>query len=283
MVCIREIQAGDVEDVVGLLTRGFDRSQDYWQRSLMRLRDHPAPPDLPKYGYVIDNGDRLVGVVLLISSAFVEDGVRHRRCNVSSWYVEPAFRIYSSLLSMRATRGDNITFFNVSPAPHTWTILEMQGFERFVTGRTIAVPMFSRVLPGAHVAITRSDNRLSQKLAPHEVGFLQHHEQYGCFSLICEFEGRHYPFVFGRQMRQRLVPVAHLVYCREFGNFVRFAGSIGRFLAKRGFAFVIFDSSGPTEGLLGKHFGGRPRYRKGGGVQVRQGDVAYSEQVIFGY
>jgi len=41
-------------------------------------------------------------VLLLIASEAVDDV---RRCNVSSWYVEPEYRVYGTLLVRRALRG----------------------------------------------------------------------------------------------------------------------------------------------------------------------------------
>ena len=41
------------------------------------------------------------------------------RCNVSSWYVEPAFRSFASLLVLRALKNKDVTYLNISPAPAT--------------------------------------------------------------------------------------------------------------------------------------------------------------------
>ena len=282
MVRCREMQADDVEQVIDLLTRGFPRKPDYWAAALRRLENHRHPLDLPKYGYVIDDAGRIVGVVLLIFTVVSTSEQREVRCNVSSWYVEPAYRSYASLLSLRAIRRQKVTFFNVSPAPHTWTILESQGFVQFASGRMIAAPAFNRRLPSVRV---QSVDRLLQSgpdLAQREIDVLWHHVEYGCISLICDLDGNRHPFVFGTHLRYGFLPVAHLVYCRTVDDFIRFAGPIGRFLLQRGYAFVIFDSNGPVPGIVGRYFGNRPRYRKGG-EEVRLGDVAYSEQVMFGY
>jgi hypothetical protein len=183
---------------------------------------------------------------------------------------------------MRAIRHENTTFFNVSPAPHTWTILERQGFVRFAAGRTIAAPALNRSVSGVQVRAVEPLVRCGSDLDQVELDVLRHHMGYGCLSLICESNTGRHPFVFGTHLRYGFLPVAHLVYCRKVEDFIRFAGPIGRFLLRRGYAFVIFDSDGPVRGIVGRYFGDRPRYRKGGN-QVRLGDVAYSEQVIFGY
>jgi hypothetical protein len=282
VISCREIRDQDVENVVGLLTRGFGRKRTYWSRALKRLADHPTPPGSPRYGYVLDNGVDLVGVVLLINTTIYINGENRTRCNVSSWYVEPDYRSYGSFLSIRATRLKDRTFFNVSPAPHTWTILETQGFVGFASGRMIAAPAFSRCPSGAHVEIITPCIRPGPDLDQSTINILLDHKSYGCMSLICDYGGERHPFVFGLHLRYGFVPIAHLVYCRDLNHFLRLAGPIGRFLAIRGYLFVIFDSNGPMREILGKYFGRRPRYRKGGD-QARLGDVAYSEQPMFGY
>jgi hypothetical protein len=49
-------------------------------------------------------------------------------CNVSSWYVDPAFRNYAALFASMTQKRKDITYLNVTPAVATWPILEAQGF-----------------------------------------------------------------------------------------------------------------------------------------------------------
>ena len=46
-----------------------------------------------------------VGVLLLIFSDVATSATPNIRCNVSSWYVEPAFRSFASLLVLRALKN----------------------------------------------------------------------------------------------------------------------------------------------------------------------------------
>jgi hypothetical protein len=65
-------------------------------------------------------------------------------------------------------------------------------------------------------------------------------------------------------------------------DFVRFAGTLGRFLLKRGMPVFMLDANGPIEGLAGVYFAGRaPKYFRGP-AQPRLGDLAYTEAVLFG-
>src|SRR3982074_2382780 len=83
----REIEISDLDRVIPLLTRGFDRPRDYWVRTVDRLTSRRAPPGMPRYGYVPDNDDDLVRVLLLICASITRNGETKIRCNLSSWYV----------------------------------------------------------------------------------------------------------------------------------------------------------------------------------------------------
>jgi hypothetical protein len=152
----------------------------------------------------------------------------------------------------------------------------------FAAGRTIAFPALSRNRTDARVQVVAPDTFPGPDLSRAEVDLLLDHLNWGCLSLICEAEGLRYPFVFGLERRSGKLPIAHLIYCRSISDLVRFAGPVGRFLLRRGYPVIKFHSDGPTRGIAGRHFGGAPKFRKGG-VSVWPGDVAYSEQALFGY
>jgi hypothetical protein len=282
----RQIETADLVRVIPLLTRGFERDREYWVRAVARLQAYPVLPGVPRYGYVLEHDGDLVGVLLLISSTVAEHGQSKIRCNVSSWYVDPSFRLYASVLAQRAMKNKGVTFFNVSPAEHTWKILEAQGFRRFADGQIVAIPILSRPTVTARIQVLGVEFPVQVDAGPDleqgEIKVLWDHAGFGCLSLICETAEGRYPFVFGLHHRYGVIPVAHLVYCRSLQDFVRLASPIGRYLFRRGYGFVILDCNGPVAGIVGSHKAGRPRYAKGpDGMRI--GDVAYSEQVVFGY
>jgi hypothetical protein len=276
IVC-REIGESDVDAVVGLLTREFTPTRSFWIRAMKTLADHPTPPGFPKYGYVLVDEGRVVAVLLLISTRSGGEV----RTNVSSWCAEESYRQYAPILTMRATRRLDTTYFITTPAPHTWRILETQGFRRFANGRILSILALCRTATGVRARMFSSDLRPTLSMPQSELDLLDYHTSHGCLSIICDYADHHYPFVFCRQYKFGFLPLAHLIYCRELDDFLRFAGTVGRLLLRCGFAAVIMDAEGPIPGI-GKYFGNRPRFRKGGD-EVRIGNVAYSEQVLWGY
>jgi hypothetical protein len=276
----RQIADLDLINVAELLEKGFPkRSRDYWFHVLKRLAAHSTPTGMPRYGYLIERAGTPVGAVLLISSRIQENDTVTIRCNVSSWCVEPTFRSYASLLISQATREQNVTYFNISPAKHTRPIVEAQGFSRYSSGQFVApvYPSIRRRMPlkivGAHIYP-------NAHFEPYERDLLLAHREYGCISVWCMTHERAYPFVFLPRIVKSIVPCVQLIYCRHIEDFIRFARPIGSYLAFRGRPFVLIDSNGPICELAGTYYDAvAPKYFKGP-IAPRLGDLAYTEAAM---
>lgn len=274
----RQITTDDIENVIGLLSRGFARERAFWLRAMQRLADHPTPAGVPRYGYLLEYDGRVVGSILLIHST---NGEMRIRCFVSSFYVDPAFRPYAPLLDSIATARKDVTYVNVTALPETRRLLMSRGFVPYIKGSFIAVPALCRARRDLHVDTVTENTAPRMGLPSWEADLLLRHTSYGCLSVICEAGGESHPFVFALRKRCGLTS-AVLTYCRDQEDFVRFAGPLGRYLAKRGFPFVSLDANGPIRGLMGVYRDGRPKFFKGP-ERPRLGDEAYSERVLFGF
>ena len=276
----RQIQAADGPAVADLLAVGFpDRTLGYWRQALCALEDRAAPEGYPQFGYLLEGEREIVGVLLLI---FTEIGGGKVRCNVSSWYVDPAYRLHAAPLVSAALRYKGVTYLNVSPARSTWPILEAQGYKRYVEGQFACLPVLSLAGVGTRVRPydpATDDGRLSMQ----EAALLKDHAARGCLSIVCERGGAIAPLVFlPRQVKHLGKAVMQLAYCRDTADFTRNAGAVGRFLARRGVAVALCDGEGPIAGLIGRFFKDRaPKYFKGAD-RPRPNDLAYTEAVLFG-
>jgi hypothetical protein len=280
----REIGTADIDGIVNLLTSAFrhhHRTRDFWVLAFKRLSEHSTPPGFPKYGYLLDCKGTPVGVHILIFSSILVNGETRIRCNTSALYVEPAFRGYAAMLVSRALRHKYVTYFNITPSPHILPMIEAQGYVRYCAGRFVSVPALSAWSSGSRVEAVAPEIYPDEDLSSYEIELLLTHANYGCMSLICSLANRRHPFVFMTRRKFGWVPFAYLAYCRDLEDFVRFAGPLGRFLARRGFPVVVLDTNGPVRGLIGRYSGNFPKYFKGPD-QPPLGDLAYSERVMFG-
>jgi hypothetical protein len=277
----RQIVDGDLDALAGVFWRGFGarRTHAFWRGVLAGLKTRAVPPGLPRYGYLLENAGVPVGAILLIFAATPPGDAL--RANVSSWYVEPAFRSYASLLVAQALKLKQVTYLNVSAVPHTWPILEAQGYRRYANGVFVALPAVQR--SGVDdLRLLAADQRPD---APHEPfwrDLLVEHARFGCISFWAVTRERAYPFVFRPRIVKGVVPCAQVVYCRDVADLVRFAGPIGRLLARRGRPFVVVDANGPIEGLVGRYLDGiMPKFFRGP-APPRLGDLAWTETALFG-
>jgi hypothetical protein len=279
----REILDSDIDAVTRLLASGFTRStRKNWLDIFAGLAAHRTPAGLPKYGYLMESDGAPVGVILVISSTARNGEISTIRCNLSSWYVSPAFRSFAHLFISRILKNKDFTYVNVSPAPHTLPIITVQGFSRYIAGQFYALAMSFRPSRDPQVSVVPAAVFPERRFESFEYDLLQEHAKFGCMSLWCLTSDRAHPFVFRSRVIRGFVPVAQLVYCRNIGEFVRFSGPIGRFLARRGFFFVMIDANGPIPGLLGIYRDrSLPKYYKGR-MPPRLGDIAYTESALFG-
>jgi len=277
----RQIVQGDLDRLADLFKRGFGarRTRTFWQRALACLKARSVPDDMPRYGYVLENAGAPVGAILLICAATPGDGTV--RANVSSWYVEEAFRSYAPLLVSQALKRKDVTYLNISPVRHTWPILEAQGYRRYSNGVFVALPALQRSRAG-RVRMLAADAEPDAPFAPFERDLMREHAGYGCLSFWCVTPERAFAFVFRPRFVKGVFPCAQLIYCADMAEVVRFAGPIGRYLARRGLPIMVVDANGPIAGLRGRYFDDTmPKYFRGP-VRPRLGDLAYTEAALFG-
>ena len=283
---VREILESDLEAVADLLTRGFvHRSRDYWMRGLQRQGARSLPQGSVRYGYLLENQDAAVGCLLLIYSSKIIDGEAATFCNVSSWYVDPAFRNYAALFASMTQKRKDVTYFNVTPAVPTWPILEAQGFVAYCRGLHFSAPAFARSDRGSKVEAVTPDTPEVVGLPEADLEMLKRHADYGGLSLVCHTAQGPLPFIFlPLRKRRGIIPLPgmQLGYCRSMDDYMLCAGAIGRYLLRRGKPVIIIDANGPVAGLRGVYTEARGRKYFRGPHRPRLGDLADTELAIYG-
>jgi hypothetical protein len=277
---VREIGEADLGAIAALLHRGFAfRSIVYWLRGLERHANRPRPPAYPTFGYCLDHGGAPVGVILLLFSEAHAGAETIIRCNVSSWYVEPSFRAFAPLMVRAATKDKRVTYFNITPAPHTWSTVEAQGFSIYCKGQVYGALALSR--PARQAKVEQFSEEVVEGLDDYETDLLRQHVAFGCLSLVVRDGAKAHPFVFQKHRVKDIFPVYRLIYCREIDDIRRFAGNVGRFLARRGGLLVRFDANAAVPGIVGWYSEKRGRKYAKGPRPPLLGDLAFTEAALF--
>jgi len=294
----REIGEADIPELVNLLSRfelrttslterlktyahrGYRGPPKFWQHIFLGLSRRSVPVGFPRYGYVIESEGKLVGLLIQIFSTIWKGETASIRCCGSALYVDPAFRVYGSLLASRRPKGKSVTLLNITAGPHTHKMLEASGFTEYCNGMFAAIPIFSRIPKNEHVRIIDGHHEPNAPFNPHDRELLLEHADFGCTIMWCVTDEQAYPFVF-RSRFVKCVPCAQLVYSSSVEDLVRFAQPIGFYLARRLKLMVILDANGPVPGLLGAYRIKLPRFFLGPD-RPRIGDLAYTETALFG-
>jgi len=277
-VICREIREEDLDGVADLLTRGFKvHGLADWQQACRLLAERQWPKDYPRFGWMLEAEGRVVGCILTIYTTLQINGLSETRCNPSSWFVEEKYRGHSMRLTRLVANDKEIMYLNPTPNPGTYGMLKHLGFAPYCKGRFMAFAAANPIGQNIRVREFDGDAVLSAGLLEGEAQLLADHRAHGCLSLICDTGDELVPFVFIK--RQRYLPYAQLIYCRRASDIIRFAGSIGRFLACRGIPLLVIDSNGPIRGLVGRFFDNRPKFFKGA-RRPRLGDLAYTELAL---
>jgi hypothetical protein len=282
----REIGESDLDRIADLLARGFyGRSRNYWIQGLRRQDVREVPQGYPRFGYMLDHDGTPVGVLLLLYSLRACDGELAIHCNLSSWYVDPAFRNYAPMLTSIAQKRREVTYFNISPATWTWPIIEAQGFRPYCKGLFFSFPMLSRHTPDVTTEVVPFDATAVQGLPDADLELLTRHAAYDCLSLVCRRGRDVIPFVLMPMRIRRgwiAPPAVQLIYCRDVADYIACAGAIGRFLLGRAKFSVLLDANGPIEGLTGFYTEKRGRKYSKGPHKPRLADLTDTELVLYG-
>jgi hypothetical protein len=281
----RPIEDADLAGVAERLAREFPaRPLSYWMAALDRMRRRPQFENYPRYGLLLECEGQVVGVLLQIFFRRGEGDRSAVYCNLSSWCIDPQFRSYAIALNSAATARKEVTYLNVSPAPHTRKSIEALGFRRYCDGQFVCLPWLAWPnRSGVRIVDSSSDRPETSLLPKHERDILAEHAALGCRSLIAATDGRAHPFIFAkRRILRRTIPCEQLIYCRDLAEFVAFASPLGRYLLARGVFICVTDANTPLSGLVGRYLPDNgPKYFKGPATP-RLGDLSFTELTILG-
>lgn len=278
----RAIAIGDLDAVAQLLSEGFRRPKQEFLAALNVMSGRDVPDGAQRYGYCLDAGTRLVGAILLIATERQVNGVPAVFCNVASWYVLEDFRAYAQLIVSMALKHKHFTYTNVTPAPHTWDIVEKQGYTQYCGGLFFALAALKPRRSGT--SIERFDAARHADVPDHDM--LKRHQALGCDVIVVREGARLDGMVF-RRYRIRggklTLPAMFVIHAPDRERLVAFAGNLGRyFTLRRAAPVLVMDADGPVDGLRGLYTARRGRKYFKGLHRPRLSDLSDTEYAIFG-
>jgi uncharacterized protein CbrC (UPF0167 family) len=274
---LRPIGKGDHQETLRLLCKGFPQdSPDIWRRRLERQ----ASLQDDGHGYMLEAGGAGVGVLLTLKSRRLgPDGRPRDVVNLSSWFIEPAYR-WSAIAMLRAAMADKAALYtDLTAAPQVAELNRKVGMESWSSGMILASAAPFAVLPGRRGARVLPLVEAAGLIEDHEKALLDWHQREGLIAAVL-IDGAAQPLLF-RVISRKGVRFAQLVFAPSRAAVIGNLPTIMRYLARSGLFFVTIDADRAMCPPGAFFRPGRHRFRSGPGD--RDGlDYAYSELVLFG-
>jgi hypothetical protein len=251
---------------------------DEWVRAL-RV---PWDVEQPNHGYMLLDGDTVVGVQLAFYSEREIRGSTENFCNLGAWCVLPGFRIHALRLPKAVLAQDDHHFTDLSPSGSVMSVNERLGF-RFLDGATSLTPNLPWASPRGRARVSAEPTRIMSVLSGGELEiFLDHVAAPAARHLLLEHGDDHCHVIFRPDRKKGLPTFASLVYVSNPDVFHRMVGPFGNhLLLYHGLSATLADErlvGRPPRGSMPVHWSRRRMFRSDS-LEPADIDYLYSELV----
>jgi hypothetical protein len=230
-VTVVPITADDLERAAAFLHANLNSRVpvERWARAI----DVPWSVERPNAGFMLVDGDEVVGVHLAFYADRIIDGRLERFCNLGAWCVLPEHRFHGLRLLKALLAQEGYHFTDLSPSGNVVGINERLGF-RFLDTTTALVPNLPwPSLPGRDV-ISSDPDVIERTLTGRELELYRDHALAAGARHLVLRRGDEWCYVVVRKERRKNLPVfASILHVSNPHLFRRMARSFARHLLVR--------------------------------------------------
>jgi hypothetical protein len=201
------ITDADIADVADFLRVNMNKPRDIWARACVP----PWKVGAPNYGFMLRDGQRVVGVQLVFYSERLVAGRAERFCNLGAWSVLPEFRFHSLRLITAVLAQDGYHFTSFSPMDRTRAILTKLKFRPFDTSAALVPNLPWPTLPG-RTRISDKPDVIETTLTGAELELYRDHARAMAVQHHVLIRGRDSCYVMYREAQSRGLWYAVLLY-----------------------------------------------------------------------
>jgi hypothetical protein len=212
---LRPITDADIPGVADFL-RAHMNPQDCWARVCVP----PWKVDAPNHGFMLRDGQRIVGVLLAFYSERQVNGRAERFCNLGAWCVLPEYRFHSIRLLTAVLVQDGYHFTSFTPIERTRTILSRLKFRPLDTSAALIPNLPWPTLPG-RTRISARPEVIERTLAGAELELYRDHAHALAARHLVLVRGRESCYVMYRLARSRGLSYAVVLHVSNPGLFHR--------------------------------------------------------------
>ncbi|WP_327694189.1 GNAT family N-acetyltransferase [Streptomyces sp. NBC_00459] len=243
-VTVRKAVAEDLHKVYPLLRDSTLNSSWIPFESRKRMFQPVWGGDEGYYGYVMEEGDEVVGFLGTLFTERDVRGRRHKFCEIHSWYVKDDYRNESLKLFLPVMSIRKATLLNYTPTQTVYDISKKFGWEDLETKvlQFLPVPTL-RSLSGGFRVETRK-HMIVQHLDEADRKVFLDHESVECrHYLITRSGSTEYLYVVLKRLRlRRFVPFGRILYASNKSMLLDAVDRLRTYWCLRlGMAFVVID------------------------------------------
>ena len=273
---ISPITDADVAAVAEFLHVNF-QDRIPWARS--RLAG-PWKAEAPNRGFMLHDGQRIVGAHTAFYSERLVAGRVERFCDLGTWYVLPEFRFHSIRLIKALLAQDSYHFTSLTPSDKVAAIHTRLGFRPLDTSAVI-IPNLPWPTPPGRTEISAAPDVIERMVAGTELKLYQDHAQALAARHLVLIRGPGSCYVMYRETTLRGVPLAVIVHVSNPQLFLRAIMPLTRhLLVRHGLAATLAELRviGPRPFLSFK-FPPYPKMYRSASLEPDQIDDLYSELI----
>ncbi|WP_299925676.1 hypothetical protein [uncultured Nocardioides sp.] len=250
-------------------------SADEWARCAVP----PWSVDAPNHGFLLRQGEEVVGAYLAFYSEREVDGALRRRCNLAAWCVLEEHRAHGVRLARAMLRQRDYDFVDLSPSGNVVSLNERLGFTSLDTATALVpnLPLPSR----RGVRVLTAPAEIEATLTGADLRVYRDHRDAAAALHFVVRVGPDSCYVIARRDRRKGLPLfASLVHVSDPAVLARAGHAPYRHLLLRHRALVTLAErrvAGRPPRLSRMQSAPRPRMFRSAALEPRSVDYLYSE------
>jgi hypothetical protein len=203
---LHSITDADIAEVADFLCTNLD-SRVPWARACVV----PWKVEAPNHGFMLRDGQRIVGVLLAFYSERLVAGRVERFCNLGAWSVLPEFRTQSIRLIMALLAQDGYHFTGLSPISTVVSILARLKFRPLDTSAVLFPNLPGPGLPG-QTKISADPDVIASTLTGAELALYQDHARALAARHLVLIRGERFCYVMYRETSLKGIACAEILH-----------------------------------------------------------------------
>jgi hypothetical protein len=212
------------------------------RESWARVISPPWPEEQPNHGFLLEEGERVVGVHLAFYSTRIIDGEPTRICNLAAWCVAETHRQHGLRLLRALLRQEGYHFTDFSPSGNVVPLNLRLRFQVLDTA-TALVPNLPWPIRRRGVRILTSPTEIARTLDGAELEIYRDHAKAVAARHLVVTCGDEACYVMFRRDRRKNLPLfASILHVSDPGLFRRTARYVyGHLLLRHGIPFTLAE------------------------------------------